>query len=211
MTVLPSIYAGWRSFRTALWILRSDQSVSRARVCCAFCIATAFWQGAASALVSVIVFVIVENVTGNAPNMPRLAATMITLASGVALTAIVGLTAAIAAKMAGIRVWVHPRLREMVNNQLEAVVDLPPYRYFNHAVFVAATTFALPVISLCCALLIECRSGLFTAAVLITGPFLAIVSYSWLASRIVATHPAECWVATTVPRRPTTRETESYS
>jgi hypothetical protein len=191
--VLPSIYAGWRSFRTALWILRSDQSLSRARVCCAFCIATAFWQGAAAALVSVIVFVIVANFTGKAPNMQRFAATMITLASGVALTTLVGLTAAITAKMAGIRVWVHPRLREMVNNQLETVVDLPPHRYFNHAVFVIATSLAFPVLSLCCALLIDFRSGLFTAAVLIAGSFLAIASYSWLASRIVAMHPAECW------------------
>ena len=191
--VLPSIYAGSRSFRTAFWILSSDQSLSRARICCAFCMATAFWQAAVSALVSVIVFVIVANLTGNAPNMQRFAVTMIMLAGGVAFTTIVGLTAAIAALMAGIRVWVHPRLREMVNGDLEAVVDLAPHRYFNHAVFVIATSLAFPVLPLCYVLLIDFRSGLFTAVVLIAGPILAIVSYNWLASRIVATHPAECW------------------
>jgi hypothetical protein len=191
--VLPSIYAGWRSFRTGLWILRSDQSLSRARVCCAFCIATAFWQSAATAFVSVIVFAIAANLTGNAPDMQRFAATMITLTGGVGLTTVVGLGASTAAKMAGIRVWVHPRLREMVNDQLEKAVDLPPHRYFNHAVFVIATSFAFPILSLCCALLVDFRSGIFTAAVMIVGPLLAFVSYSWLASRIVATHPAECW------------------
>jgi hypothetical protein len=191
--VLPSIRAGWRSFRTGLWILQSDHRRSRARICFAFCIATAFWQAAAAALGSVIVFVIVAHFTGNAPNMNRFAATMLQLSSGVALTTVVGLAASIAAATANIRVWVHPMLREIAHDDLTTIVDLPAHRYFNHAVFVLATSLACPVVASCGFLLIDFKSGLFTSVVLTVGPFLACVGYVWLASRIIATHPAECW------------------
>jgi hypothetical protein len=191
--VLPSIRAGWGSFRTGFWVLHSDQYVSRARICAAFCIATAFWQAAAAALVSVLVFVIVVNLGGNAPDMQGFGATMISFTCGVALTTIVGLMAAIAAMIAGIRVWVHPRLREMVHDALERATDLPPHLYFNHAIFVLATSLAVPFVLLCGVLILDFRSGLFTAVVLIAVPLLAIVSYSWLSLRIIATHPAECW------------------
>src|SRR3989304_2919105 len=59
--VLPSIHAGWRSFRTGAWIIQSDHDRLRACICSAFCIATSFWQAAAAALASVVVFVIVAH------------------------------------------------------------------------------------------------------------------------------------------------------
>ena len=191
--VLPSIRAGWGSFRTGIWVLHSDQNVSRARICSAFCIATAFWQAAAAAFVAVIVFVIVVRLSGKAPDLQQFGATMISLTCGVALTTIVGLMAAIAAAVAGIRVWVHPRLREMVHDALEKATDLRPHLYFNHAIFVLATSIASPVVLLCGLMILDFRSGLFTAVVLTAGPLLAIAIYSWLSLRIIATHPAECW------------------
>jgi len=191
--VLPSMNAGWRSVRTALWILRSDQRRGRARVCAAFCLATAFWQAAASALVSVILFGIVYHATGREPNLQRFAATMWMLAGGVVLTSIVGLAAGISAWILAIRVWVHPRLRELTNGDLEAAVDLSPQRCFNHAVFVIGTSLACPITCTFAFLLIEFRSGLFTGSMMIATYVLGVVSYWWLASRTVATHPAECW------------------
>lgn len=191
--VLPATRAAWRSLRTAVWILRSDHSRLRARICSAFCLATAAWQAATGAFVSVIVFVIVMNMTGRQPNMDRFAATMIQLSGGVALTTAVGLMASIAAVNLKVRVWVHPKLREMVDGDLSAAMDLPVGRFFNYAIFVVATSVAFPCAVVPCTLLINPKWGLFGLVFPGAGAIAGFMAYVWLSSRIIASSPAECW------------------
>lgn len=191
--ILPAIYAGWSSFRTAWWILCSDHNIARRRICATFCIATGFWKVSASAFSSVITFLIVAHFTGNPPDMQRFATTMITLTSGVALTTLVGLVAAISAAYTRTLVWVHPRLREITDGELNEAANLPPLYYFNHGIFVLATSLAFPLLALASYLLIDYKSDLFSHCVLITSTALALISYVWLSSKIIATHPEDCW------------------
>jgi len=201
--VMPSIYAGWSSFRTALWIFQNDQHKVRARICSAFCVATGFWHAAAGAVISLVVFMFVTEVVGKKPDMEQFAATMIVLAIGIVLTTVIGLAAAISAAKRGTRVWIHPRLRELVDNDLQAAAHLPPDDYFNHAVFVTATAVALPIIGFCCFLIACCISLLpdnpaltpfFIAAFLIGIVLTPLVGYGWLASRMITHDPADCWL-----------------
>lgn len=191
--ILPGVRAGWNSLSTGIWILRTDERRGRGRICAAFCLAVAFWKAAAVAFISVLAFIAMLYVFGDDPDMDRFAATMLMLAGGVTVTAVIGLAASVAAATIHIRVWIHPRLREMTDDKLRALEELPLRPGFNHAVFVLATSLAVPPLAICAFCLIEFVSMQFTLAILFFGPFLAVTGYMWLSSRILATHPAECW------------------
>lgn len=197
---LPSINAGRKSIISGIWVLSTDQRHSRARICAAFLFATGCWRAAAAALISVIVFVAVFHLNGNPPNMGRFAVTMTVLAVGVSLTTFVGLVATMAAAVTGVRVWVHPRLRELVQGELENAVHLAPHHYFNHAVFVVATSIGLPATSLSALLIVTPRSVAVTATVLISGAITAIACYWWLSSRMIARQPSDCWSSSSASR-----------
>jgi hypothetical protein len=65
--VLPCWHAGWRTFRTGVWILQSDPHRFRARVCFAYYVAAACWKAALAALLSVGIFILVAQRTGVEP------------------------------------------------------------------------------------------------------------------------------------------------
>ncbi len=201
-TVMPSVYASWSSFRTARWIARVDQNEARARVCSAFCVATGFWHATAAAVISLVVFAFATEAVGKKPDMEQFAVTMITLVIGVVLTSAIGLKAAISAARKEIRVWVHPRLRELARDDLQEAAHLSPVFYFNHAMFVTATAVAFPIIGFCCFLFAACIPHLpdNDAVVLLFGSaFFAgivlgpLIGYGWLASRMITHDPADCW------------------
>lgn len=204
--VLPCLHGGWNTMRTGVWLLTSDPCRCRARVCFAFYVATACWKAAAAALLSVLLFGVAEAMTGVKPNMDELAATMFVVAGGVAFNTLVGLCATFAAVFYGIRVWVHPRLRTVLHNDLSVVTRLHPVRSgFNHAIFVVATALVFPLLCTGTLCLIVATVGknrnevstlpaiLFTLAVMFGGPIAMIPCYAWLSSRIIATTPQQCW------------------
>ena len=80
-----------------------------------------------------------------------------------------------------------------MDDDLRAIESLPVRPFFNHAVFVLATSLAFPVLVLNCLMLVDFKSGLFTLAVLTTGPLLVFAAYVWTATRIIANNPGECW------------------
>ena len=112
---------------------------------------------------------------------------------GGALTSLVGRTASIVALTRGLRVWLNPKLRDLVDDDLPTIESLPVRPFFNHAVFVLATSLAFPFLVLNCLMLVDFKSGLFTLAVLTTGPLLVFAAYVWTATRIIANNPGECW------------------
>ena len=118
---------------------------------------------------------------------------LLAIGIGVALTSLVGRTASIVAQTRGLRVWVNPKLRDLVDDDLPTIESLPVRPFFNHAVFVLATSLACPVLVLNCLMLVDFKSGLFTLAVLTTGPLLVFAAYVWTATRIIANNPGEYW------------------
>jgi hypothetical protein len=197
--VLPSAYGGWRSVTTGLWIYKTDPHRSRAKICSAFFLATALWQAAAAACGSVVVFIVLASLTGKNPDMDSFAATMVTLTTGVVLSTLVGLLASVAASVQGIRVWIHPMLRQIVRDDLQGVTEWPPQARFNYAIFVLATSVAFPVLAVCCLMLVDPVSEALALVLFLGGVCLAVVAYIRLSSRIIATHPIECWARGEIP------------
>lgn len=187
-SVIPAIYAGLASGRTALWIFRSDPYRTRARIAGAFSMAAAFWQAAAAAFVTVLTYVAVASATGREPAMEHFEATMLCLLGTLIATSILGLAASLAAAVCGIRVWVHPRLQALLKDPLRSMTC------FNYAVFVLATSLGFPTVVACGILCIDPPSEGFMLAVMGLGPLAALTAYVWLQGRIIARNPIECWM-----------------
>lgn len=191
--VLPSLQGGQRLFRTGLWILRNDEEPVRAKVCFAFYLSAAFWMGSAVAFSTFILFTAIHAFTGNNPNMDQLAATMITLASCVAISSLFGLAAIIMAIRNRVRVWVHPGFQDTSDALHLATYDESDFDKFNYAIFVVTTSLAFPPLAIGCAALAMIHSGLLAFIVLLGGPLVTLIAYIWLSSRIIATCPGDCW------------------
>jgi hypothetical protein len=191
--LLPSIRASWRSLQTALWLVRVDRPRSRGVICGLFCAATGCWKIAASSLLSVVCMVVFFYFTAVAPNMDRFAAVMTTLTIGVALTSALGLIASVAAWAVGLRVWVHPELPVLLDTERQWPVARPAQAKWNHAVFVLATSLAVPVVGGSGFVLLQPGSVVRALSLYGITLVLVIVTYSFLAARILAEDPAACW------------------
>ncbi len=205
-TVLPCLHAGWRTFRTGLWILRSDPRHFRARTCFAYYVAAACWKAALAALLSVGIFIVVAQRTGVEPSMEQFAAAMWVLIIGVAMNTALGLAATVAAIAGKIRVWVHPRLQSALHGELKWAAR-QSYRFpgFNHAIFVVGTALVFPLVAMGAILLAaltvglsrqeaESSMGSLVGCIAIFAlPLAAIPGYAWLSARVIARHPVECW------------------
>ena len=191
--LLPSIRASWRSLQTAIWLVRVDRPRSRGVICSLFCAATGCWKIAASSLLSVVCMVVCFRFADVAPNMDRFAVVMTALAAGVVLTSALGLLASFAALAVGLRVWVHPALPDLLDTARAWPTARSGPPKFNHAVFVLATSLAVPVVS--CGGFVLLQPGSVVRGLSIFGitMFLVIVTYRWLAARILAEHPLACW------------------
>lgn len=213
--ILPCLHGGWHTVETGIWLLKSDPDRCRARVCFAFYFATACWKAAAAALFTVFLFGVAEAMTGVQPNMDEFAATMLVVLGGVVFNTLVGIGATIAAVSYKVRVWVHPRLRSMVQDDLNMVTSLPPARCgFNHAIFVVATALVFPVLCIGTACLLIATVGkgrnevesvsaiLLVFATMFGGPIAMIPCYAWLSSRIIARTPQQCWPENTIQVEP---------
>ncbi len=209
--ILPCLHGGWKTFRTGLWLLRSDPCRSRARTCFAFYTAAACWKAAAAALASVGLSVFVAIRFGVQPNISEFAALMLVLTGGVVLNTLLGLGSIYAALRCKIRVWVHPRLRTAVHGDLRLVAQIGPFRRdFNHAIFVVATALVFPLVGAgalgLAALTVGKNPGevgtvgaaIVALVLLFGGPLAMIPCYAWLSSRIIARSPQECWPAMTL-------------
>lgn len=191
--VLPSIQAGWRSFRTGWWILHSDNRRSRSWICSAFCFATGFWKSAAAALASIGLLVAESHWAGQKPDQAQGIVILQRLFIGILLTAVVGLVASICAALASVRVWVHPLLRDWTRDDFSVIANLAVGNRLNHAMFVLATSLGCPMLVPMYFLLIRPPTPIVLPVVIFGGALLTLVCYGWLASRIVATSLHECW------------------
>lgn len=207
--ILPCLHGGWHTLRTGCWLLGADPCRRRARTCFVFYVAAAFWKAAAAALLTIVLFAVVETLTGLLPNANEIQAIACVLLLGFLLNTLTGFVAVCTALFCGVRVWVHPDLHTMLHADLGLVSGLNPrWSGVNHAIFVVATAMAFPLlvfgfILLCILPLdkdhvaIESLSVIpLSSAFLLGGAIAMVACYVWLSSRIIARTPQDCWPET---------------
>jgi hypothetical protein len=207
---LLAVHAGWKSFRCGLWLKSVDPVLARAWACFWFYLATAFWKAAAWALATVFLFVVVAIVAGQPPGEEEIIMEFFVLGGGICLSTAIGILALASALRGGVRVWVHSNVRERCHSDFSQLGRIggfyvgPLGHGFNHAVFVVATSLAVPVVGFGTALLIWSAAGarpndapliptLLGFLILFPGSLLAIPAYAIIARRVIAKTPAECW------------------
>jgi hypothetical protein len=214
IAVLPiAVHAGWKSFRCGWWLKTVDPVSRRAWACFWFYLATACWKAAACAFVTIVIFGVIENFVGQPVPMDAVIAELQVMLCGVVLSVIVGIAAVVSALRGKVRVWVHPGVREQCHGDFNRLAEIRgpffgnPRKHphgFNHAVLIVITSVAFPplvagtALIICELAILAFRPGphVFGIAGLLlmgVGALASIPAYSFLASRIVARTPAECW------------------
>jgi len=191
--MLPAIYAGSRSYNTALWLLHNDARPVRAQICCAYYVATAFWQGAACALVNVIGFGMLSSALDQPPDAHQIGGVLMALFGGILLTTVAGLVTSIVAMAVKVRVWVNPALRALINDNLDEVGNLPENSGFNYATFVLITSVTVPTLAPWGFILTVWQGPVAVLCMTVCVPLLSILAFAHMSKRIIARHPAECW------------------
>ncbi len=209
-TLIPSIQAALPALKSGVWIRAYERRLgrnTRGSVLFLFYVADALWLSAAAALLTVFVLVFLGGWLGIQPNMTKFVTAMLTIASGVGATTLIGLFAVVRAWKNFIRVWVHPRTYGWCRGsetQLSRLVFVP--NRLNHLVFILGTSLVVPglVLGTVFLILLTADGGRMTApmnylsaAVMIffflIQPILSIMVYSRVAGRILAFNPRDCW------------------
>lgn len=219
--ILPSLKSALPTVQSGLWLYRSrgerlmaiaDEAKRKRRQRCNRLVlmgflATACWQCAAAAAVTVLGLVLLASWVGRQPDMSHFIATMLILASGVAATTILGLFVIAGAWRQRIRLWIHPNIYRWCEGDTRQLVNLQQHeRRFNYAVFTVATSLVLPPLLLgTIAMIATTANGRAADASLqsvglailllffVVLPIGSIVVYGYLADRILAKTPSESW------------------
>ena len=190
--LLPASVAAARMLRTACWIHAADPDSVRRRVAIVYCVAAAMWQATAAALVTLLVLVVVTAMTGGQPDPGAVIATLLLLLGGTVATAIVRAVAIAMALRNRQRVWIHPNLPNLLDDDLRPIHSLATRVVVNHAWFVTGITVCLAVLIPPC--LIACVAMSWTTAVLmVLSPLLALLAYARVQHRIAARSIYQCW------------------
>lgn len=184
-TVLTATLAARPAFETALWILDRDPNRTRAKVCALFHVSVGIWHGFPAALVTIGAFIFAKRQLGLAIDLKELNSTLMGLVAAVGISALVGGLATCAALRTGSRIWANPQFESALSEQLLTERNL----YSNHAVFVLATSFAIPVLLCLCLFLLVPRPELAMAIGMPTCILLIVVSCLLVGSRIFADSP----------------------
>ena len=181
--------------------------------CFWFYTATAFCRATIWALAMIFVFCLLENKFGQQMKMEQVEAELATLSVALGLTTLMGIVAVIWAVRRGLRVWVHPNVREQCGGDFQRLgyirghyLGNPMLFYYgmNHAILVLAVSLVLPTLIIAIGLMSMLTFGGppnapfgfvdGLAMLLVLGPtFATIPFYAALGHRIIARTPSECW------------------
>lgn len=189
--ILSAVLAGRHALTSGIWILRHVWPPRRSRICFAFHLSTAIWQGAPAALLTLLTLIVIEEFAGRPVNMDEVERTLMALFAAIVLSSIAGLLAAIAVVMTGVRVWVHPRFALMLERELKSAGPSPSPPPFNYGVFVLATSVTIPVIVPGGLLLVDPPAGWVLPVFMLVSFVFPIIMYRTLAARIFAAGPQE--------------------
>lgn len=198
--LLCSLRAGWPVVQSWRVIRAVDRLPRRRRVLFLFYCATACWRTAASALISILVFILFDKALGHKVDFDHITATLLVLFGGIVFNTVIGLAGVICAVASGQRVWVNPTLFKMVKRWARTRDEAEFARpRFNYVIFTIGTAVSLP--SLIPGLVLLSFVGQAGQALyvnlgfvlLLLGFPIAIASYFYLSHRIVAWTPNDCW------------------
>jgi hypothetical protein len=129
---------------------------------------------------------------------------MIVLIVGLGISSLLGISGTICAFRRRVRLFVIPNLKRICRGDFDSIPKATQKRRVNWAIFVLLTSVFIPVLT----------AGLLTAmlsatarppnappstlesaglAVLLIGPIVAVFPYTYLATRIAASTPQDCW------------------
>jgi hypothetical protein len=205
-SLLPYVWVAWPSVESAFWLRSRDPVQERGKTCFWFYLSAAGWRAAISALLTVAAFALIDKGAGIPVNMDELARTMIVFIVGLGVSSLLGISGTICAFRRRVRVFVIPNLKRLCRGDFDAIPKATQKRRVNvnWAIFVLMTSVFVPVLT----------AGLLTAmlsatarppnapastaesaglAILCLGPIAALIPYSYLATRIAASTPWNCW------------------
>ena len=203
--IIPAAFSMQPSLRAARWIRKNDPHLHRAKACSRFMLATGCWSALCTGFVALAVLLAVMIVIGQPPTESQGMGTILVIACTATATCLVGCWATWTAWTGHVRVWAHPKLMSLANYDFDNLHRLVLSRpTSNHAVYVTAVSFALPVMLFGTALMIVAASAgppvgatlvavVSGFALLIVGPVVAIVLLITMSNRLFANGPAECW------------------
>ncbi len=212
-TLIPSVIAAFPALRTGWWLRAYELSLGyrmRANALWYFYLADALWLAAASAFATVVILIVINTRIGIQPDMTKFATAMLTIASGVVLTTLIGLYAAFQAWRHSIRVWIHPKTHQWTGGVEEKLSRLAfqPQR-LNHGVFILGTSLVVPGLLGGTAMLIALtgNGGRMTPAMeylslavmllfFVALPIVSIIAYIGVSGSVLANNPSDCWQQT---------------
>jgi hypothetical protein len=208
--IIPAVLSMQPSLRAARWIRKNDPHLHRAKACSRFMLATGCWSALCAGFVALAVLMAGMVIVGEPPTESQGLGTILVIASAATAICLVGCWATWTAWTGRVRVWAHPKLMSLANYDFDNLHRLVLSRpTSNHAIFVTAISFALPVMLLGIVVMgvfapVGPPKGAATVAVvggfglLIVGPGVVIVSLIRMSNRLFADSPADCWSAVSV-------------
>lgn len=178
---------------SAIWVYRRDWDRGRAWICCGLLIGSGFFRAAAVAFA----FVVYMAVSGR-PLGPEVEYTLIRMFAGLFLAVGVSLAACIASLVCGRHVWINPRLRELLHDDMSVPARPQNAVYANYALALVILVTAAPFLAAMGVALTVVQIPAVTFVIVLVGASLAVVSSCCFANRIIAGSPSECWYAISV-------------
>ncbi len=191
---LSSALVSTQPLASALWVKRHDPWKRRGRICGLFHLSVAVWLGAPAALLTMVVAVFVHKRLGMPLPEREMNATLVALLCAVAGSAIIGMIASLAALIAGVRVWVHPRFAAVLGDELSGNQLCPAANFGLFVLATSLTALVLPILALLLMKPLPLPPILGFLLVPCT-IFVVLVPCIWLASRIFAASPREYLMA----------------
>jgi hypothetical protein len=203
--IAPVLSAVAPSFRAAKWIRQNDSDANRATACFRYQIATGCWTAFWSSIAAFLIIGLASEFAGHSPSTSQIGAAVLTMAAAAFATSLIGLWAFGTTLKNGVRVWAHPKLLRLAayNFSKLSTLVVPPATC-NHAIYVTATSLALPAMALGTAWMIYSATtappdqvdviAFAGGMLLLVGwPVLSIGALALLSHRLFADSPADCW------------------
>jgi hypothetical protein len=203
-SLLPYVWAAWPSVESAFWLRTRDPVRDRGKTCFWFYLSAGGWRAALSAFLTVVVFAVIERTAGIPPNMDDFARTMIVLLVGLGVSSVFGISGTVGALRRRIRVFVAPALKQLCHGDFHAIAGATAAGRFNYTFIVLMTSVFVPILTVGGLMAMLGVTGKGPNAphsavesaglgILLFGPIAAVPGYVYLAARIDATTPRDCW------------------
>lgn len=203
--LVPYVVAAWPPVRSGIWLTRVDPNRQRRCACCGFYFAYAAWRAASAGFLTFFAVLVLASLALGPPANSVMAAGIALFAGG-ALASILGLVSAIAAWAWGVRVFVIPEIDQRCGGDFVAVLEVSiTHRGTNHALYVLALSFFLPILVVLTSLAAAYTIGqpanhalspmhaVLLAAMFIV-PLGSIPLFAIWSHRVLARTPADCWL-----------------